>query len=85
MVSDRIRRRIELLLDEADQAVVAGDWPAVRAPAEKVLAFDPENAEAQASRIPSILRFPGGAGEVGGGREQVFRPSVVVRLEDWWR
>ena len=46
MVSERIQRRIDLLLDEADEAVTALDWDVVRARAEAVLAFDPENSDA---------------------------------------
>ena len=46
MASDRIQRRINQLLDEADEAVTALDWDVVRARAEAVLAFDPENSEA---------------------------------------
>ena len=46
MASERIQRRINRLLDEADGAVTALDWDIVRARAEAVLAFDPENTEA---------------------------------------
>ena len=46
MASERIQRRINKLLDEADGAVTALDWDIVRARAEAVLAFDPENTEA---------------------------------------
>ena len=46
MASDRIQRRINQLLDEADEAVTTLDWDVVRARAEAVLAFDPENTEA---------------------------------------
>ena len=46
MASDRRRLRIERLLDEADAAVGRYDWEAVRAAAQAVLAFDPENGEA---------------------------------------
>ncbi len=48
MASDRIRRRIERLLDEADEAVARFDWSAVRLSAEAVLALDPENSDALA-------------------------------------
>ncbi|MFQ6029064.1 MAG: serine/threonine-protein kinase PknK, partial [Dehalococcoidia bacterium] len=46
MASDRIRRRITLLLDEADEAVAQGDWSLVRDCSEKVLVIDPGNQEA---------------------------------------
>ena len=46
MASDRIQRRIDQLLDEADEAVTALNWDVVRDRAEAVLAFDPENPDA---------------------------------------
>ncbi len=47
MASDRSTRRIERLLDEADEAAVRLDWETVRARATAVFAFDPENSDAQ--------------------------------------
>ncbi len=46
MASERIERRIGLLLDEADEAVAQGDWALVRDCSQKVLVVDPENKEA---------------------------------------
>jgi hypothetical protein len=46
LVSERIQRRIERLLDEADEAVGQLNWQAVRDRAEAVLALDPGNADA---------------------------------------
>ncbi|HEY7467580.1 MAG TPA: AAA family ATPase, partial [Dehalococcoidia bacterium] len=48
MTSERIRRRIEQLLDEADQAMTRLDWTTVRDRASAVLAADPENIDAKA-------------------------------------
>ena len=48
MVSERIKRRIETLLDQADEAVAARDWTRARDRAQEVLAFDPNNEEASA-------------------------------------
>ena len=48
MVSERIQRRIETLLGEADQAVAEGDWARVRERSKDVLALDPSNADALA-------------------------------------
>ena len=48
MVSDRIQRRIEILLDEADQAVSLSDWAVVRDRARNVLRLNPENGDALA-------------------------------------
>ena len=46
IASDRIQRRIEILLDEADEAVADSDWAAVRDRAQNVLRLDPENSDA---------------------------------------
>ncbi|MDP6454358.1 MAG: serine/threonine-protein kinase, partial [SAR202 cluster bacterium] len=45
MVSERVQRQIERLLDEAEEAVARLDWDTVRARAQAVLAFDPENSD----------------------------------------
>ena len=48
MASDRIQRQIDRLLDEADEDAARQDWKIVRARAQHVLTFDPENREGQA-------------------------------------
>ncbi|HCP24006.1 MAG: hypothetical protein FI717_07985 [SAR202 cluster bacterium] len=63
MPSERIRRRIDLLLDEA---VARFDWDLVRDRAQNVLALDPENPDALAlvaasQRLPGEIRPGGGA------------------------
>ncbi|MDP6716083.1 MAG: protein kinase, partial [SAR202 cluster bacterium] len=46
MVSERIQRQIDRLLDQAEEAVVSHQWDIVRARAQSVLAFDPANQDA---------------------------------------
>ncbi len=46
MASDRVKRTIESLLDEAEQAVGRSDWDSVKDRAQNVLAFDPDNQDA---------------------------------------
>ena len=46
MASERVQRRIDILLDEADQAIVQSDWSVVRDRAQNVLALDPDNGDA---------------------------------------
>ncbi|MDA1258970.1 MAG: protein kinase [Chloroflexi bacterium] len=63
MVSDRMRRRIETLLDEADEAVGRRQWAEVRDICDAVLRLEPENAEAQAlleasERDTGVRSFP---------------------------
>jgi len=48
MASERIQRRIDSLLDEADQAIAKEDWPTVASRVRSVLAIDPENSDAVA-------------------------------------
>ena len=47
MTSDRLRRQIDRLLDEADDASVRQDWQTVHDRATSALAFDPANADAR--------------------------------------
>ena len=47
MPSDRVKRQIDRLLDEAEEAVANDDWATVLARAQKVLTFDPHNQDAQ--------------------------------------
>jgi len=46
MASERIQRRIDILLDEADQAIAESNWSVVRDRAQNVLALDPDNGDA---------------------------------------
>ena len=46
MPSERMQRRIDALLDEADESVSAGDWSAVAEKARAVLAIDADNDDA---------------------------------------
>ncbi len=48
MVSERIQRRIDALLDEVDEAVASADWAAVREKCDTVLRLDPDNSDARA-------------------------------------
>ena len=73
MVSDRIQRRIDQFLDEADEAAARSDWERVRDRALNVLRLDPDNADAKtylaaAEREPETAgseetRKPPGEGE----------------------
>ena len=46
MVSERVQRRIERLLDESDEAISRLDWDAARQRAQAILALDPNNTDA---------------------------------------
>ena len=46
MASERIKRRISILLDEADEAFAQRNWDVVQQRAQDTLALDPENQDA---------------------------------------
>ena len=46
MASERVQRRIDLLLDEADEAFAQDDWSRVGDRARRALLLDPENRDA---------------------------------------
>lgn len=48
MPSERIQRQIGRLLDEAEQALIVGDWALGQTLLRRALAFDPQSADAQA-------------------------------------
>ncbi len=48
MPSERLQRRIDSLLAQADEAIEKFDWGLVRERAQAALIIDPENAEALA-------------------------------------
>ena len=48
VASERVQARIDRLLNEAEEAADRLDWDLVRQRAEGILAFDPENQDAQA-------------------------------------
>ena len=45
MATERLRKRIEHLLDEAEEAISQHDWEVVRGHAQSVLALDPGNPD----------------------------------------
>ena len=46
MASERIQHRLDILLDEPDEAVAKSDWAVVRDRAQNVLRLDPGNRDA---------------------------------------
>ena len=48
MATERMQRRIDALLDEADVSVTAGEWASVAEKARAVLAIDEANEDAAA-------------------------------------
>ena len=82
MVSERIQRQIDRFLDEAEEAVAQGDWNVVSDRSNKVLALDPDNADAR-TYMAAVLRSQGdsgdGAAPPSGPAEQasVIAPATV--------
>ena len=63
MASERFQRRIERLLDEADEVISQFDWEKIRQCAQAVLALDPNNSDgmgllAAAERASSPVLAP---------------------------
>ncbi len=58
MASERIQRRIDSLLDEADAAISRYDWEGLREAANAVLRLDPGNSDAL-SYLAAAERDPG--------------------------
>ncbi|MEE8337849.1 MAG: hypothetical protein V3R95_07290, partial [Dehalococcoidia bacterium] len=61
MPSERIQRRIDSLLDQADRAIEAGEWERAYERAEDALALDPESEDGQAIREAAARRLGGSA------------------------
>ncbi|MBT6682151.1 MAG: hypothetical protein HOB07_08865, partial [Chloroflexi bacterium] len=51
MTSERVQRRIERLLDQAEEAADHRDWGRVAESVQMVLSVDPENADALAFQV----------------------------------
>jgi serine/threonine protein kinase len=82
MPSERVQRRIELLLDQAEQAMDGSDWALVRERAEQVIRLDPENADARAfaaaaARDPAIPPVEPTARTAGAEVAQAGRSDVA--------
>ena len=71
MPSEREQRRIDGLLDQAEEAVAAMDWSRARDAAEAVLVADPQNEDAKT--------FLAMAERVGGTTCQGWSKTVPVR------
>ena len=56
MASERVRRRLERLLDQAEEAMDLLDWETVRGCSEAILALDTENNDALAFRAAAEQR-----------------------------
>lgn len=65
MLPGRVARQVDRLLSEAEQAMAAGDWAAVRARSEAVLRLDPTNSDAG-----TYLRAAGGASKAAPSAER---------------
>ena len=72
MPSERVQRRIDALLDEADAAIAVGNWDLALQKSQDVLAFNPEDPDALAyvhaaeRRLTSLQEFPATSAEEEG-------------------
>ena len=80
MPSERIQRRIERLLDEAETAADAEDWGLVRRKAAEVLGLNPENEDAPAlSRAADNVL---GVANSGGLLDEPAEPPVAESVQE---
>ncbi|MCH8235828.1 MAG: hypothetical protein IIC29_06855 [Chloroflexi bacterium] len=63
MISERMKRQIDLLLDQAEAALAERDWHVVDEIARSVLSFDPDNADAHGLLTLSAPHMDGEAEE----------------------
>ena len=75
MPSERVQRRIDSLLDQADAAIDRSDWRAVQEMSAAVLSFDAENEDALA-----LQRAAERAIAAGGGDPSVSSQSTVMEV-----
>ena len=78
MPSERIQRQIEALLDQAEQAVTAGDWDAALERVRGVLAIDADNADTQA--LSAIAEAARGQRQI---RALLDQAEQAVTAGDW--
>jgi hypothetical protein len=84
MTSERVQRRIEALLDEADEAITREDWAVVAARARAVLSFDEANADARAyleaaqKNLDGSLNATAAVGPPGAEATGAAYPSTFV-------
>ena len=66
MATERLKSRVKILLDEAEDAIVKSDWELVRDRAQNALALDPNNPDAQALVAASERALDASAATTGG-------------------
>ena len=76
MASERSQRRIERLLDEADEAVTQLDWGTVRDRATAVIALDPDNNDAH-TLLAAAERALSGHGALSSAQPAASPPTPV--------
>ena len=77
MPSERVQRRIDSLLDDAEQAIAGNDWEVVLERVRSVRALEPDNADAVFYRDVAARASNGiVTGEVGIPAEDVAVPAI---------
>ncbi|MHB8574028.1 MAG: protein kinase domain-containing protein [Dehalococcoidia bacterium] len=70
MPSERVQRQIDRLLDQAEEAMAAGEWETVRLRCEAVLTLDAGNPDAMSYRDGAVRRLnPDAAGATTGSND----------------
>ena len=78
MPSERIQRRIDALVDEADRAITQSQWATVQDRTRNVLALDPGNADALAFLQAADRALAGVSSENGAGELTARTPASAT-------
>src|SRR3990172_9302730 len=81
MLSQRIQRQIDRLLDEADEAAARRDWATARERVEHVLTFDPENVDARAFLVAAERGLSASTEASARPRAGGEGPDVIAQAE----
>ena len=80
MLSERMQRQIDRLLDEAEEAVARRDWPAVRESAEAVLRA---GVRAACPKLPGVYGMLGRHGDlIYVGKAKSLRARLMSYFRD---
>jgi len=80
MPSERVQRRIDRLLDDAEQAMDQRDWTLEQSLAREVLSLDPENGDGATFLAAAERMLPSGA--AAAERQTPFAPGDTAQSSD---
>ena len=82
MASERIQRRIDRVLDQAEEAADQSNWEQVKEFAENILAFDPDNVDAKGFLAAAERALGAAAAEPSETSSPSPIPSIISLTSD---